>query len=358
MSDSGAKEMNKSDEKHATKKDSLMLKYLKVAGAVSLYWTVSITMVFLNKYLLKSDLQLDAPMFVTWFQCVVTVFLCAVCGNISARFPNLITFPSAKVDQKLSREALPLTVVFVGMITLNNLCLREVGVSFYTIARSLVTIFSIIFTYFILGKTTSARALMCCGIVLSGFFLGVNQEALGDMSVKGVIYGVAASALVALNAIYIKKVLPAMDNNIWKLTYYNNLNAIVIFIPLVLLSEFSEVLYFEHLFEFHFWCCMFAAGFLGFIMGYVVGLQIKVTNPVTHTVSGVAKACFQTVLAVIYFQETKTGLWWFSNMLVLTGTGLYSVVRSLDMKRQHDQQSSKHSDEDNTKSSEKKSLIA
>jgi len=33
--------------------DTLFVKYLKVVGAVSLYWFVSICMVFLNKYLLK-----------------------------------------------------------------------------------------------------------------------------------------------------------------------------------------------------------------------------------------------------------------------------------------------------------------
>ena len=32
-------------------------------------------------------------------------------------------------------QLLPLSVVFVGMITLNNLCLKNVGVSFYYIGR-------------------------------------------------------------------------------------------------------------------------------------------------------------------------------------------------------------------------------
>jgi len=48
---------------------------------------------------------------------------------------------------------------------------------------------------------------------------------------------------------------------------------------------------------------MGTAGFFGFIMGYVVGLQVKVTTPITHTVSGVAKACLQTVIAVIYYGQ-------------------------------------------------------
>ena len=38
------------------------------------------------------------------------------------------------------------------MIAFNNMCLQEVGVAFYTIARSLVTIFSIVFSYSGIGN--------------------------------------------------------------------------------------------------------------------------------------------------------------------------------------------------------------
>ena len=47
--------------------------------------------------------------------------------------------------------------------------------------------------------------------------------------------------MVALNAIYIKKILPKMDDNIWKLTYYNNVNASILFVPLVIISEVNTI---------------------------------------------------------------------------------------------------------------------
>lgn len=326
-------------------KSTLIQKYTRVAGVVALYWSVSITMVFLNKYLLKSDdLNLNAPLFVTSYQCFITVALCIVC-DFAARKNLIKEFPSTKFDPKLSREALPLSFVFVAMITFNNLCLAEVGVAFYTVSRSLVTIFSIVFTYFILGKTTTLRAVLCCLIVICGFLLGVNQEALGEMSVKGVIYGVIASALVALNGIYIKRVLPSMDGDIWKMTYYNNINAFIIFLPMILLSEVGEIIHFPKLFSLGFWISMSVAGFFGFIMGYVVGLQIKVTTPITHTVSGVAKACCQTVIAVIWFQQSKTSLWWLANILVLVGTAAYSIVKSIDMKNTQKETEAKSNDD-------------
>lgn len=83
------------------------------------------------------------------------------------------------------------------------------------------------------------------------------------------------------------------------------------------------------------------SGFFGFIMGYVAGLQVKHTSPVTHNISGVAKACCQTVLAVLYWSQVKTALWWLSTLLVLVGTGSYSVVKSWEMKVDFDRQNSK-----------------
>jgi GDP-fucose transporter C1 len=81
---------------------------------------------------------------------------------------------------------------------------------------------------------------------------------------------------------------------------------------------------------------MFVSGFFGFIMGFVAGLQVKHTSPITHNISGVAKACCQTVIAVIFWHQIKTALWWASTMFVLFGTAGYSEVKSLEMKRAHE----------------------
>ena len=51
---------------------------------------------------------------------------------------------SIAVDYKVSREVLPLSFVFVMMITFNNLCLKYVGVAFYYVGRSLTTVFNVV----------------------------------------------------------------------------------------------------------------------------------------------------------------------------------------------------------------------
>jgi GDP-fucose transporter C1 len=147
-----------------------------------------------------------------------------------------------------------------------------------------------------------------------------------------------ASFFVALNAIYTKKCLNAVDNNIWKLAIYNNFNACFIFLPFIFIfGEHTEILNFNKIYSIQFWFTMIVSGILGFSMGYVTALQIQVTSPLTHNVSGTAKAYAQTFLGVIYYSEVKTMLWWLSNLLVLTGAGLYSHVRNQEMKSKHKQ---------------------
>ena len=41
--------------------------------------------------------------------------------------------------------------------------------------RSLTTVFNVLLTYFILGQRTSLAAIVCCGTIVAGFYLGVDQ---------------------------------------------------------------------------------------------------------------------------------------------------------------------------------------
>ena len=125
-------------------------------------------MIFLNKHLLNSkELKFDAPLFVTWYQCVFSVFIYFVWYLASKVAPNFVTISSFRIGfitcvevmQAFSfilefsclifllfykNKIIPLTTVFVAMITFNNLSLKYVPVSFYMIAKSLSTFFNVV----------------------------------------------------------------------------------------------------------------------------------------------------------------------------------------------------------------------
>lgn len=164
------------------------------------------------------------------------------------------------------------------MIALNNLCLKYVSVAFYYIGRSLTTIFNVTFTYLILGEKTSRQSLFFCGVIIFGFYLGVDQESISEsFSVSGTIFGVLASLSLSLYSIFTKKVLPKVDNQVWALSYYNNIYATILFIPLMLLNnEFTVLINYTDLFKTYFWSIMTVGGICGFAIGFFTSLQIKV----------------------------------------------------------------------------------
>ena len=144
------------------------------------------------------------------------MILAAMCYGIASLPPNFgesMNCVQISISLTILKRVLPLSLVFVAMITFNNLCLKFVGVSFYYIGnyfedlkyflknipsnrcikiffspsgRSLTTVFNVIFTYLILGQKTTTRAILCCVTIIFGFWLGIDQEnESGSLSISG-----------------------------------------------------------------------------------------------------------------------------------------------------------------------------
>jgi GDP-fucose transporter C1 len=301
-----------------------------IASVVATYWFVSISMVYLNKVLMSSEgVSISAPLFITWYQCVVTILICWAAGKIAEvmqRKSDVLPtndgsdfdgnkghkksffsqFPKAIYHTDVGMKVLPLSIIFVGMISFNNLCLKYVEVSFYNVARSLTIVFNVVLSRVILGSPNSMKTLLCLAIVICGFFMGAKGEV--NFTMIGTVFGIFSSLFVSLNSILTKKILPAVDNDHWKLTFYNNVNAAILFLPLMAYYEFGEIIgaMDKQLVSPIFWGAMSVAGFMGFSIGIVTVLQIKATSPLTHNISGTAKAAFQSMLAFYIWKNPAT----------------------------------------------------
>lgn len=168
--------------------------------------------------------------------------------------------------------------MFVAMIANNNLCLKYVGVAFYYVGRSLTTVFSVILTYVFLKQKTSLKAVLCCAFIVIGFLMGVDQESLTtSFSMKGTIFGILGSLSLAMYSIQTKKSLVHVNQEVWLLSYFNNVYASVIFIPLIIMNgELEAIVTYEHLFAPWFFAAMTLSGLCGLAIGYVTVLQIQV----------------------------------------------------------------------------------
>lgn len=309
-----------------------------VASVIAAYWVVSISMVYLNKMLLSNeDASIAAPLFVTWYQCVVTSIICVVLGNMGevSRMNGVKTFtsqfPKVEFELQSAMSVLPLSLIFVGMVSFNNLCLQYVEVSFYNVARCLSLLFNVIFTYLILGKTTSAMSCATLLVVILGFILGINGEI--DFSFFGTMAGVLASLFVSLNSIYTSKVLPYVNNDKSVLLFYNNANASFLFLPLIALFETHVILEnSDKLFSLFFWSCMTLTGAMGFGIGIVTVMQVQATSPLGHNISGTAKAAFQSLLAFYIWGNQATFQGVLGILMVIFGSGLYAWVQMMSSK--------------------------
>lgn len=158
----------------------------------------------------------------------------------------------------------------------------------------------------------SGGAITCCLVITIGYFAGIDQEGLsgwwiiiyikqlctfcanlklwvctpGGITIKGIIFGVLSSCCVSLNSIYTKKVLPAVDDSVWTLNYYNNLNASLLFIPLMFIfGELPHTVFVTQMTELDFWLLMSLGGVMGVLIGFVTGLQIKVRHCIYGSIS-------------------------------------------------------------------------
>ncbi|CAG8530915.1 6631_t:CDS:2 [Diversispora eburnea] len=271
---------------------------IRIFSVVAFYWIASLAVVFLNKFILStSEYKFPFPLFVTWFQLIVALVILMICGTLGQSFKTFSVIPPYECEMNIARKIAPLTFMYVMMLTFNNMCLQYVEV-----ARSLSIIFNIIFTYTLLGGKTSFPALACCSVVFMGFVIGSYGEI--NFSWEGIIYGVASSVFVALYGIYVKKTLIYVENDQWRLLHYNTTLSVFLLFPLVLFSgELQDIVNVHFLGETNFWILMIFTGITGFIINIAMFMQIKVTTPLTNTISGTAKACFQTALAAWYFQN-------------------------------------------------------
>jgi GDP-fucose transporter C1 len=259
-----------------------------------------------------------------------TVGLIWVLGEVAAAKPNIAwlkEFPKQTVDWDVARLMVPVSASFVLMIVFNQLCLQFVEVSFYNVARSLSIVTNVILSYSILGQKTSVRTMLCLVIVIAGFFVGAGGEI--NLNVLGTVFGVIASVFVSLHSVYTKKSNGFVGGDKWKLAFYSNFIAAFMYPPLIVIAG-EHIVVMQHVFMFarpFYWFTMLIGSFLGFLIGIVTVMQINFTSPLTHNISGMAKACVQTLLALIIYRNPTTVMAMVGVALVIGGSGLYTFVR-------------------------------
>ena len=72
---------------------------------------------------------------------------------------------------------------------------------------------------------------------------------------------------------------------------------------------------------------MIFTGIMGYAIGLVTVMQVKYTSPLTHNISGTAKAALQSLLAFYIWGNEATYEGVLGILFVIIGSGLYTWVQ-------------------------------
>ncbi|KNB42531.1 GDP-fucose transporter [Blastocystis sp. subtype 4] len=129
------------------------------------------------------------------------------------------------------------------MVTMSNLCLKYVEVSFYQISRSLGIPMIPLINFVMFGEKSSLRTVLSCLSIVVGYIAGVDGEI--NFSLRGTLFGVGASAVGTFYTIYLKRYLSNVIDNRYLLTFYTNFNSCLI-LPFISILNGEVPIIWEH----------------------------------------------------------------------------------------------------------------
>ena len=298
--------------------------------AVLFYMTVSTLMVIMN----KSALGASLPVTLVWIQSLVTLACILVLSAVKAVTGQPAFWPGLECRMDRLRAVAPMTLVFAAMITLNTLCLRLVEASFYSPARSVHILFTLLLSYLVVGRAFNLRVLLACVAVTVGFLLASAGEI--NFSLLGTAFGVISCFFMALYSIMVKQRIGVLDGNHWVLMQYNTYLSIgLLFLVMMAIGET------QHLSADVFLADgaggpILLSGLCGFLINIASYLQIKVTSPLTHMVSGSVKGVIQSFLASVIFETPMTRLN-VVGMLIVFGGSLFYTLEMRKLQRESEE---------------------
>ena len=298
----------------------------QVVAVVSFYVVVSIAMVMVNKSILKKT---SLPLLFLWAQLVFATAVLKMCGSAQLTYIPAITLADSK-------RLFPLIAINALGLTMNMMCLARMDAVLYQITRSLVLPVTVVGSVFFKQEGVSGvswRVVNACTLIFCGFIIGTfGEEHSVAVSIDGVIFGILSSFTTAIHSFVIKSSLNTYESQgPFDLVYLNNVLSAILLFPALLLEAGKWPAFFGNLKEIRtFLFGTLISGCTGLLINIAGFLQIRVTSPLTHTVSSAARGVLQTFAASVLLNETITASRSIGVIITLVGSCLYSWIKAVD----------------------------
>ncbi|CAD2096989.1 GDP-fructose:GMP antiporter, putative [Plasmodium vinckei petteri] len=272
-------------------------KKLPVLFSITTYLASSITSVFVNKYMLITNI-LDTIflIFLQHLSCLAFLFI----------FKSYLSKIQKEDDVKNEFFSLyegikhlwPLIISFNFTLIFGNLCLKYTIISSYQLARSMTLPFNFIFSYFFFKHIKFNFFMTCsCILVSIGFFI-FSADAI-NTNHKAVIYGIIVSIGQAIHLNLLKQKLIIYKNKM-KILHYNLIySSIILFIYLSITGRILQILNLTY----HGFTLLILSCLSSICVTFSSFMCVYYTDNVAYNMIGNVKSTLQTFLSKFYNAE-------------------------------------------------------
>lgn len=344
----------------------------RVAAVVAFYFAVSLSMVFVNKAIFdRHRAHTLALTLVQLLGCIALSAAASCVGPLIARSralaPAAFFFPKLELSPALLLQTLPTAVAFAAMLAFNNLCLEAVPVSFYQVARAWTVICSMLVARVWFGQRPSWREVACCLVIVAGYLFACagapglgTQEVVAELRAHadkcalpfrklaagefapsallacatpsprflGLVYGLLGSLSLAVYSLLVRADLARLSLSGLQHGALVNVSGAALLALYLWVTGALRALRADASVE---WAALAPALLLATAVGHLINfatvLQIQTTTPLTHNVSGTAKATVQSVLGRYAKAEAVSGQTWVGTFITVFGCAAYAYVR-------------------------------
>ncbi|KAM9975843.1 hypothetical protein ACTFIW_013235 [Dictyostelium discoideum] len=306
-------------------------------GALGLWFILNISTLILNKYI-YSSLYFYYPITLT----TIHMFVCWIGSVAVLRVYKLIPLIAVQWSGKQFINIMILSILFCSNIVFGNVSLRWVPVSFMQTVKSSVPLFTVILTTLFFSniggkKTTFTRGTYLSMIPIVG---GVCVASLSEVNFNqaGFVAALASSILSAVFAIVSGLILTQQMNAVNLLYYMSPISCCLLF-PLSAFMEWNAIANEWPLYgESKPIVILLLSGLIAFLLNTFTFLVIKLTSPLTYTVSGNLKVVLSISISILVFKNETNFFNVLGCAIAIMGVVCYSNIKYEESKSKLEQQ--------------------
>jgi len=304
-----------------SKPDSRAVQILLVASLVLGWYSVSITLVLLNKWVMKSWRGgLHFPLFYTMSHMVLKGFFSFLYLTMSCHAPGK------------QRRSVCCSVSMVGVMTAldvaaSNMSFLFITVSFYTMLKSASLIFILVLGAVLRIEQCSAGIAGTVVLISLGIFLTSYGETEFDR--RGFWLVLSSEVFAAMRWLLTQKTLHSSGLTAMQTVFYMSPASSLTLAPFIWLRERDELLVLgEPNAASHYLLLVLLPGFLAFLLLLIEVHLVKVTSSLTLAVFGNLKSIVTILFSILVFGEKTTALQWSGLLTALVGMLIYARLKN------------------------------